>query len=170
MRVNNQGEIGYTALELSESLRVDPTLDLTEVKLLDPDQHNQACQQTHSELSEFAQWDPHASPPPGWHQAQQSHWHIPEFYQNLDVERLLEQTAESDSELARIQLELSEFKKRDLLPMLRYLCFLAQTARENHITLGVGRGSSVASFCLYKLGIHRINSLEWNLDISEFLK
>jgi len=34
----------------------------------------------------------------------------------------------------------------------------------------VGRGSSVASFVLFLLGVHRINSLYYDLDIEEFLK
>jgi len=34
----------------------------------------------------------------------------------------------------------------------------------------VGRGSSVASYCLYLLGVHKINSLKFDLDIKEFLK
>jgi DNA polymerase III alpha subunit len=42
--------------------------------------------------------------------------------------------------------------------------------RTNHIIWGVGRGSSVASHVLYKLGVHRINSLHYNLDIQEFLR
>jgi DNA polymerase III alpha subunit len=42
--------------------------------------------------------------------------------------------------------------------------------RKNNILWGVGRGSSVASFVLYLIGIHRINSLFYNLPIEEFLK
>jgi len=40
----------------------------------------------------------------------------------------------------------------------------------NRVIWGVGRGSSVASFVLYKLGVHRINSLHYNLDVGEFLR
>jgi DNA polymerase III alpha subunit len=42
--------------------------------------------------------------------------------------------------------------------------------RENKIVWGVGRGSSVASYVLYLIGIHKINSLKYNLDINEFLR
>jgi DNA polymerase III alpha subunit len=34
----------------------------------------------------------------------------------------------------------------------------------------VGRGSSIASYVLYLLGVHRIDSYKFNLDIKEFLK
>jgi DNA polymerase III alpha subunit len=42
--------------------------------------------------------------------------------------------------------------------------------RKNKIVWGVGRGSSVASYVLFLIGIHKVNSLKYNLDIKEFLK
>jgi len=42
--------------------------------------------------------------------------------------------------------------------------------KENRVIWGVGRGSSVASYVLYKLGVHRIDSMYYNLDINEFLR
>ena len=47
---------------------------------------------------------------------------------------------------------------------------LVDVSKENNIVLGVGRGSSVASYILYLLGIHKVDSLAYNLDIKEFLK
>jgi DNA polymerase III alpha subunit len=35
---------------------------------------------------------------------------------------------------------------------------------------GVGRGSSVSSYVLYLLGVHRINSMYYDLDVGEFLR
>jgi DNA polymerase-3 subunit alpha len=60
--------------------------------------------------------------------------------------------------------------ERDLFPLLRYLKYLVDTMRNNNVVWGVGRGSSVASFVLYKMGVHRINSLYYDLDPAEFLK
>ena len=42
--------------------------------------------------------------------------------------------------------------------------------RENRLIWGVGRGSSVSSYVLYKLGVHRIDSLHYELDPTEFLR
>jgi DNA polymerase III alpha subunit len=53
---------------------------------------------------------------------------------------------------------------------LFYLKYLVDTLRENKILWGVGRGSSVASYVLYLIGVHKIDSLKYNLDIAEFLK
>ena len=57
-----------------------------------------------------------------------------------------------------------------MIEVLKYLKYLVDTMRQHKILWGVGRGSSVASFCLYLLGVHRINSLKYNLDITEFLR
>jgi DNA polymerase III alpha subunit len=35
---------------------------------------------------------------------------------------------------------------------------------------GVGRGSSVASYVLFLIGVHRIDSMKYNLDYKEFLR
>jgi DNA polymerase III alpha subunit len=48
--------------------------------------------------------------------------------------------------------------------------YLVDTLRKNIIVWGVGRGSSVASYILYLIGVHRIDSLYYDLDIAEFLK
>jgi len=42
--------------------------------------------------------------------------------------------------------------------------------RQNNIVWGVGRGSSVSSYVLYLIGIHKIDSLYYNLDVEDFLR
>jgi len=42
--------------------------------------------------------------------------------------------------------------------------------QENKVIWGVGRGSSVASYVLYLIGVHRVNSMYYNLDVGEFLR
>ena len=42
--------------------------------------------------------------------------------------------------------------------------------KENKIVWGVGRGSSVASYVLYLLGIHKIDSIQYRLDWKEFIR
>ena len=41
---------------------------------------------------------------------------------------------------------------------------------EHQVIWGVGRGSSVASYVLYKLGVHRVDSMYYDLDPQEFLR
>ena len=57
-----------------------------------------------------------------------------------------------------------------MITLLKYLKYLVDTMRENKIVWGVGRGSSVASYVLYLIGVHKIDSIKYELDIKEFLK
>jgi DNA polymerase III alpha subunit len=50
------------------------------------------------------------------------------------------------------------------------LIYIIDTMRKNNIVWGVGRGSSVASYILYLLGVHKVDSVKYNLHIEEFLK
>ena len=62
------------------------------------------------------------------------------------------------------------YQERDLFDLLRYLKYLVDVMQENCIIWGVGRGSSVASYVLYLLGIHKIDSMFYDLDPHEFLR
>jgi DNA polymerase III alpha subunit len=57
-----------------------------------------------------------------------------------------------------------------LFDLLRYLKYLVDTLKSNNMIWGVGRGSSVASYVLYLLGVHKIDSMFYDLDITEFLR
>jgi DNA polymerase III alpha subunit len=98
-------------------------------------------------------------------------WPMPHEYANIDIAEYIAQRHNLNSiEQARVNLELTEFSKRGLTDLLRFLIYLVTELRRNNIIYGVGRGSSIASFVLYLLGVHRINSLKYNLDLKEFLK
>ena len=62
------------------------------------------------------------------------------------------------------------YQERNLFDLLRYLKYLVDLMRKNRLIWGVGRGSSVASYVLYLLGVHRIDSMYYDLDPSEFLR
>jgi DNA polymerase III alpha subunit len=76
----------------------------------------------------------------------------------------------TDAELQRVGEELLLFQERNLFDLLRYLKYLVDVMRENRLIWGVGRGSSLASYVLYLLGVHRINSMFYDLDPQEFLR
>ncbi len=103
-------------------------------------------------------------------QISQSIWLMPDSYKNLDIAKWVLDQCRGEDELQRAGKELLLFQKRELLPLLQYLKYLVDTMRANNIVWGVGRGSSVASFVLFLVGIHRVNSLFYGLDIEEFLK
>ena len=76
----------------------------------------------------------------------------------------------TDAELQRVGSELLLYQERDMFDLLRFLVYMVDTMRNNSIVWGVGRGSSVASYVLYLIGVHKIDSLYYDLDIAEFLR
>lgn len=100
----------------------------------------------------------------------QSIWFIPEKYKNFDIAKYVLDLCSTDEELQRVGQELIMFQERNMFDLLIYLKYLVDTMREHNIVWGVGRGSSVSSFVLFLLGVHKINSLYYDLSIDEFLK
>jgi DNA polymerase III alpha subunit len=100
----------------------------------------------------------------------QSKWLFPKEYMDMDIAKWILDQCKSEAELQRAGEELLLFQDREMFVLLKYLKYLVDTMRKNNIVWGVGRGSSVASFVLFLLGVHRINSLYYDLSIDEFLK
>lgn len=105
-----------------------------------------------------------------WDHRCQANWYMPQEYKDLDIAEYVLSLCKSDVELQRCGHELMLFQERNLFDLLRYLKYLVDLMTENKLIWGVGRGSSVASFVLYKLRVHRINSLYYELDPAEFLR
>jgi DNA polymerase III alpha subunit len=95
---------------------------------------------------------------------------MPLEYYDLDIAKWVLDQCKNEEELQRAGDELIKFQERNMFVLLQYLKYLVDTMRKNNIIWGVGRGSSVASYVLYLIGIHRINSLYYDLSIDEFLK
>ena len=70
----------------------------------------------------------------------------------------------------RVGKELIMYQERNMLPLLNFLRYFIAVMREKDIVWGVGRGSSVASYVLYLIGVHKIDSLFFDLDIEDFLR
>jgi DNA polymerase III alpha subunit len=100
----------------------------------------------------------------------QSQWFMPSSYKDMDIAEHVLSLCVNHAELQRCGQELLMYQERDLFDLLRYLKYLVDVMTEHRLIWGVGRGSSVASYVLYKLGVHRIDSLYYNLDPSEFLR
>jgi len=100
----------------------------------------------------------------------QSNWYMPEEYKQLDIAEHVLHLCATPEQLQRAGHELLLFQERNLFDLLRYLKYLVDTMTENEIIWGVGRGSSVASYVLYLLGVHRVDSMYYDLDPEEFLR
>jgi DNA polymerase III alpha subunit len=96
-------------------------------------------------------------------------WNIPEeYYPNLT--EMLYGMCETDQQKDRVSLELDLFIKNGMYDVLHVMKYIVDTLRNNNILWGVGRGSSVASYVLYLIGVHKIDSIKYNLPIEEFFK
>jgi DNA polymerase III alpha subunit len=105
------------------------------------------------------------------------HFNIPQYYQELDVEdyvvKLIPHTEDQTDKLVylkRVEEELALYKARNLYPVLQLMIYIVDTMRKHDVVWGVGRGSSVASYVLYLIGVHKIDSIRYDLNIREFLK
>ena len=173
MKQNNFGELIFSEDDICDLLmqgrtidslkhvRVDETVDLENLITL--------VEQPESLLT----WGfPHNSDMavPEFHLTQQNSWHMPDDYRTLDIAEYVLGLCKSEAELQRCGEELLLFQERNLFDLLRYLKYLVDIMTVNSVIWGVGRGSSVASYVLYRLGVHRIDSLYYNLDCREFLR
>ena len=102
-------------------------------------------------------------------QVDKSNWFIPNKYKQLDIEEFLV-TQCPEQNYPRLIEELALFKQNNMIPVLKTMKYVVDTLRANNIVWGVGRGSSVSSYVLYLIGIHKIDSVKYALPIDEFFK
>jgi DNA polymerase III alpha subunit len=158
--------------ELADMLYQDPTLNLNRFFVVDPEQYNNTVQRMYLDyehLQEFKEIDPSMTIEQ-FDQALQEEWKMPKEYLDFDIAQWLLDQCKTDPELQRVGEELLLYHERDLFNLLRYLKYMVDTFRKQKIVWGLGRGSSVASYVLYLIGVHKINSMYYDLDISEFLR
>jgi DNA polymerase III alpha subunit len=98
------------------------------------------------------------------------HWFIPEEYRTMDILDWLYQRCPTPEIRARVVEELRLFAKHDMILMLKTMKYIVDTLRANNVVWGVGRGSSVASYVLHIIGVHKIDPIKYNIPIEEFFK
>lgn len=172
MKYDNFGQAYTTTNELCDLLYQDPLLDLGLFYVEDWDQYNTAVKTTFADMPRVREYHPFPNDysVETFHQAQQTQWHMPKEYSELDIAEHVLSLCKTQPELQRVGQELLLYQERELFNLLRYLKYFVDTMRANSVVWGLGRGSSVASYVLYLLGVHRINSMYYDLDIQEFLK
>lgn len=163
--------IAYTSSrELVELLYQRPDLDLSRFAVEDPDVYNNSVKEMYADFPILKRYTPSGTDIESFDQWLQSRWHMPEKYLELDIAKWALDQCTSQEELQRVGEELLLYQERDLFNLLRYLKYAVDTFRQNNVVWGLGRGSSVASYVLYLIGVHKINSLYYDLSIEEFLR
>ena len=97
------------------------------------------------------------------------HWFIPQDYCPNLVEFLYAQCSTTE-QTQRVDQELELFIKNGMYDLLHVMKYVVDTLRANNVVWGVGRGSSVASYVLHLIGVHKIDSVKYNIPIEEFFK
>ena len=170
MKFDCYGQAFTTEAELCNMLYQNPNLNLACFYVEDPERFNRACMETYSELPLLEGYTPFDLSVEEFDQQLQSHWRMPAEYKTLNIAEHVLGLCSTDAELQRVGQELLLYQERDLFDLLRYLKYFVDTMRKNGVVWGLGRGSSTASYVLYLLGVHKIDSLYYDLPIEEFLK
>lgn len=170
MKIDQYHRRVFDEKEICDVLYRTPDIDLTNFNLDNNEKYNHAVKLNFSDLNTISELPTINLTPNEWHRKNQKTWHMPNDYKDLDIAKWVLDECNSDAELQRAGQELLEYAERNLLDMLCYIKYLVDTMHKNNIVWGVGRGSSVASFVLYKIGVHRINSLYYDLDFNEFMR
>jgi len=169
MKTNDHGDVIFSEQDIIDLLYTDPTFDISKLYMDDAERYSQSINESGVDLprvrtvlkkSGLKEFD----------STNCENWHMPEKYYQLNVLQWLLDKCQNDEEKMRVQMEYDLFEKKKFVRVLQFLIYFVDTLRANNIVWGVGRGSSVASFCLFLIGVHKINPMLYNLDITEFLR
>jgi DNA polymerase III alpha subunit len=97
-------------------------------------------------------------------------WFMPEEYSKLDLTEYLGKRCRTQKEKNRVYEELTLFELAGQLDLVKYLIYLVDFMKQRNVVWGVGRGSSVSIYIFYLIGIHKVDSLKYDLDYAYFFK
>ena len=172
MHSNKYGEIVLNSTDVFNGIYSGKITSLENLLIEDPEElvkFNNAVKANFEQLQEVALHIDHSESVEDFDKINQQNWFMPDEYKQLDIEEYLVSIC-PENNYERLVEELQLFRQHGMLDVLRYLKYFVDTMREHKIVWGVGRGSSVASYCLYLLGVHKVDSVKYELDIKEFLK
>jgi len=172
MKINSYGQVEITADEAFQSLYSGKINNLKNVYVEDKDRtrFNKARDLNGDRFPELETLVLPDITLEEYDKINQQNWFMPKEYYNFEiVEYLLDKTT-NEEEYQRVVTELELFTQHNMIDLLKYIKYLVDTMRKNNIVWGVGRGSSVASYVLYLIGVHKVDSIKYALDIKEFLK
>lgn len=142
-------------------------LDITDSMFEDSDElqkHNENCKINDYELATI--YNPNDIFT-DFHKENQRKWLIDI---DVDIEKILYERCRTEVDRILVEYELTLFKKNDIMDILKMIHVVVETMKHNNILWGVGRGSSVASMCLFLLDVHMVDPAKYDLDIHEFIK
>ena len=170
MSYDDYGQQYLTEDELVEMIHKNPELDIANVLLDEPKKFNHYNSTLYAGYPKLKRYKKPACSIEEFDYSNQSRWHMPDEYKTFDIVSWLLDQCETEDEMERVGDEIILYDDRDLLPLLQFLKYMIDTFRKNNIVWGVGRGSSVASYVLYLIGVHKVDSIRYKLNVDEFLR
>jgi DNA polymerase III alpha subunit len=173
MKLTNFGEIVLSEQDILDGLYSGKITDFEKIFLDNPEickVFNESVRKNADRMSDLKVFVEPTISMEEFDRANQEDWFMPEEYKDFEIVGFLLDQTQNEEQYQRVVKELELFVQHNMIDLLKYLKYLVDTMRSNNIVWGVGRGSSVASYCLYLLGVHKIDSLKYELDIHEFLK
>lgn len=172
MKINDHGIVFFNPNEVFDLIYSGKLQYLKEIYTDQTivDQFNKSKKKNKDDFDELKEYQDPIVDVKTFDRKNQSIWFMSEEYKNLDIEKWVLQQCKNEKEISRVETEMELFHHYKMIDVLRFLKYLVDTMRQQNIVWGVGRGSSVSSYVLFLIGIHKINSLSYNLDINEFLK
>lgn len=167
MHIDKYGNHCYFENDLCDALMQNPLLDLSGCLIDQPIRFDPQLELAVPSMSVYQAPDGSIEE---FDTTNQSNWYMPEEYTRMDIAHWVISQCKTDKELERVGEELLMFADRNMFTLLQYVKYLVDIMRANNIVWGVGRGSSTASYVLFLIGIHRIDSIKYKLSIDEFLK
>lgn len=97
-------------------------------------------------------------------------WAYDPAYDKINLEEFFLAKCTTQEQKDRVLMELGLYEQYNMTKLLRCMIWLVDYLEEKKIFWGLGRGSSVASYCLFLLELHLVDSIKYELDVNEFLK
>ena len=169
IKINETGDCIYTEQDAIELLYSNPELDISKLFFDNPTQYNISIMDSGLPLKKL-QTVPSRPSPKVFDEDMINNWYMPIGYSKINVKEYLLNKCQTQEERDRVEQEYILFEKKKFIRVLQFLIYFIDTLREKNVVWGVGRGSSVASFCLFLIGVHKINPLQYDLNIAEFLR
>jgi len=170
MKRDQFGQVSFDINEVAEMLYANPDVDFANLQVQDPNLYNASVARYFNELPTLKEYRPLTVDIEEFDRINQSQWYMPEKYQTLDIAEWVLSQCQTQEQLQRAGKELLMFQERNLTDLLRFLKYFVDTMRANGVVWGLGRGSSVSSYVLYLIGVHKIDSMYYDLDVEEFLR
>jgi len=170
VKTNNFGDCIYNEDDAIELIYNNPNVDISKLYFEDIDQYANALKELGINLPKISKVPERNITGNEFDKANIENWYMPKEYYDLDVKQFLLEKCQSEEERDRVLIEYKLFERKKFVKVLQFLIYFINTLRKHNIVWGVGRGSSVASFCLFLIGVHKINPIEYKIDYTEFLR